>query len=114
MELRLKELREDLGLSVSDVSNETGISKSSIRLYEKGGTPSIKQIEVIARIYDVPQAWLIGWVNKREEKMPLVKVIEKVVYREVEGARLPPYHNNDNDGRLIKWKESVRLVPIQK
>lgn len=55
MELRLKELREDLGLSVSDVSNETGISKSSIRLYEKkGGTPSIKQIEVIARIYDVP------------------------------------------------------------
>lgn len=61
-----------------------------------------------------PPAWLIGWVNKREEKMPLVKVIEKVVYREVEGARLPPYHNNDNDGRLIKWKESVRLVPIQK
>lgn len=54
MELRLKELREDLGLSVSDVSDETGISKSSIRLYEKGGTPSIKQIEVIARTYDVP------------------------------------------------------------
>ncbi|VTS13398.1 helix-turn-helix domain-containing protein [Streptococcus gordonii] len=114
MELRLKELREDLGLSVSDVSNDTGISKSSIRLYEKGGMPSIKQIEVIARIYDVPPAWLIGWVNKREEKMPLVKVIEKVVYREVEGARLPPYHNNDNNGKLIKWKESVRLVSIQK
>lgn len=114
MELRLKELREDLGLSVSDVSNDTGISKSSIRLYEKGGVPSIKQIEVIARIYDVPPAWLIGWVNKREEKMPLIKVIEKVVYREVEGARLPPYHNNDNNGKLIKWKESVRLVPIKK
>ena len=114
MELRLKELREDLGLSVSDVSNDTGISKSSIRLYEKGGMPSIKQIGVIARIYDVPPAWLIGWVNKREEKMPLVKVIEKVVYREVEGARLPPYHNNDNNGKLIKWKESVRLIPIQK
>lgn len=54
MELRLKELREDLGLSVSDVSDETGISKSSIRLYEKGGMPSIKQIELIARTYDVP------------------------------------------------------------
>lgn len=114
MELRLKELREDLDLSVSDVSNDTGISKSSIRLYEKGGIPSIKQIEVIARTYDVPPSWLIGWVDKREEKMPLVKVIEKVVYREVEGARLPPYHNNDNNGKLIKWKESVRLVPIQK
>lgn len=46
--------------------------------------------------------------------MPLIKVIEKVVYREVEGARLPPYHNNDNNGKLIKWKESVRLVPIKK
>lgn len=114
MELRLKELREDLDLSVSDVSNDTGISKSSIRLYEKGGIPSIKQIEVIARTYDVPPSWLIGWVDKREKKMPLIKVIEKVVYREVKGARLPPYHNNDNNGKLIKWKESVRLVPIKK
>lgn len=114
MELRLKELREDLDLSVSDVSNATGISKSSIRLYEKGGTPSIKQIEAIARTYHVSPSWLIGWVDKREEKMPLIKVIEKVVYREVEGARLPPYHNNDNNGKLIKWKESVRLVPIKK
>lgn len=114
MELRLKELREDLGLSVNDVAKETGISKSSIRLYEKGGIPSIKQIEALARMYDVPPAWLIGWVNKREEKMPAVKVIEKVVYREIEGARLPPYHNNDNHGKLIKWKETVRLIPIEK
>lgn len=114
MELRLKELREDLDLSVSDVSNDTGISKSSIRLYEKGGSPSIKQIEVIARTYDVPPAWLIGWIDKREKKMPLIKVIEKVVYQEVEGARLPPYHNNDNKGKLIKWKETVRVVPIKK
>lgn len=44
MELRLKELREDLDLSVSDVSNATGISKSSIRLYEKGGN-SINQAD---------------------------------------------------------------------
>ncbi len=36
MQLRLKELREDLCLSVGQMSKETGVSQNTIHLYERG------------------------------------------------------------------------------
>lgn len=56
MQLRLKELREDLCLSVVQMAKETGVSQNTIHLYERGGYPSIKQIETIAKTYDVNPA----------------------------------------------------------
>ena len=53
MQLRLKELREDLCISVKDMARDTGVSQNTIHLYERGGYPSIKQIEMIAKTYDV-------------------------------------------------------------
>ena len=106
MQLRLKELREDLGISVKDMARDTGVSQNTIHLYERGGYPSIKQIEMIAKTYDVNPAWLVGWID--DEMMPGVQVIEKVVYKESQTARLPDYFNNNNDGKIIKWKQSRR------
>mgnify|MGYP000939740396 FL=1 len=106
MELRLKELREDLGLSVKDMARDTGVSQNTIHLYERGGYPSIKQIEMIAKTYDVNPAWLVGWVD--DEMMPAIQVVEKVVHKESPTARLPDYFNNNNDGKIIKWKQSRR------
>ena len=54
--------------------------KNTIHLYERGGYPSIKQIEMIAKTYDVNPAWLVGWIE--DEMMPGVQVVEKVVYKE--------------------------------
>jgi hypothetical protein len=107
MQLRLKELREDLGLSVKDMARDTGVSQNTIHLYEIGGYPSIKQIEMIAKTYDVNPAWLVGWID--DEMMPGVQVVEKVVYKESPTARLPDYFNNNNDGKIIKWKQSRRF-----
>ena len=106
MQLRLKELREDLGLSVKDMARDTGVSQNTIHLYERGGYPSIKQIEMIAKTYDVNPAWLVGWVD--DEMMPGVQVVEKVVYKESPTARLPDYFNNNNEGKIIKRKQSRR------
>lgn len=75
MQLRLKELREDLCLSVGQMAKETGVSQNTIHLYERGGYPSIKQIEMIAKTYDVNPAWLVGWID--DEMMPGVQVVEK-------------------------------------
>ena len=105
MQLRLKELREDLCLSVGQMAKETGVSQNTIHLYERGAYPSIKQIEMIAKTYDVNPAWLVGWID--DEMMPGVQVIEKVVYKESPTARLSDYFNN-NDGKIIKWKQSRR------
>ena len=106
MELRLKELREDLGLSVKDMARDTGVSQNTIHLYERGGYPSIKQIEMIAKTYDVNPAWLVGWID--DEMQPAIHVVEKIIYKESPTARLPDYHNNNNDGKIIKWKQSRR------
>ena len=75
MKLRLKELREDLCISVKDMARDTGVSQNTIHLYERGGYPSIKQIEMIAKTYDVNTAWLVGWID--DEMMPGVQVVEK-------------------------------------
>ena len=106
MQLRLKELREDLCISVKDMARATGVSHNTIHLYERGGYPSIKQIEMIAKTYDVNPAWLVGWID--DEMMPGVQVVEKVVYKESPTARLPDYFNNNNDDKIIKWKQSQR------
>ena len=108
MQLRLKELREDLGISVKDMARDTGVSQNTIHLYERGGYPSIKQIEMIAKTYDVNPAWLVGWVD--DEMQPAIQVVEKIIYKESPTARLPNYHNNNNDGKIIKWKQSRRFL----
>ena len=82
MQLRLKELREDLCLSVGQMAKETGVSQNTIHLYERGGYPSIKQIEMIAKTYDVNPAWLVGWID--DEMMPGVQVVEKWSIKKVQ------------------------------
>ena len=69
---------------------------------------TVKQIETIAKTYDVNPAWLVGWID--DETMPAIQVLEKVVYKESPTARLPDYHNNNNDGKIIKWVKSKRYM----
>lgn len=82
MQLRLKELREDLCLSVGQMAKETGVSQNTIHLYERGGYPSIKQIEMIAKTYDVNPAWLVGWID--DEMMPGVQIVKKLSIKKVQ------------------------------
>ena len=89
------------------MAKEIGDCQNTILLYDRSGYPSIKQIEMIAKTYDVNPAWLVGWID--DEMMPGVQVVEKVVYKESPTARLPDYFNNNNDGKLIKWKQSRRF-----
>ena len=42
--------------------------------------------------------------------MPAIQVVEKVVYKESPTARLPDYHNNNNDGKIIKWVKSKKYM----
>ena len=39
-----------------------------------------------------------------------VPVVENVVYKERQTARLPDYFNNNNDGKIIKWVKSKRYM----
>ncbi|TWT16440.1 helix-turn-helix domain-containing protein [Streptococcus sp. sy010] len=97
MELRIRELRQQLGITVKQMSEQTGIHRRNLETYHQGTTPSIQTIEKIAKAYNVNPAWLVGWSDNLD-------VVEEPVYIEVDKGRLPPYWNNDNGGKLISWK----------
>lgn len=96
MELRIKELRQQLGITRVQMSRVTGIHLNTLDSYDKGTTPSLKTIERIAEAYGVNPAWLIGWSDLQWTSEPETIIVDK--------GRLPPYWNNDNDGQLIYWK----------
>lgn len=114
MKLRLKELRDKLGISKKDIHKATGISLNTLINYERGSTPSIVQIELIAKAYNVNPAWLIGWIKDEHEAQPTEKIIEKTVYVEKDIGRVPSYYQPDASGNVIRWKEPRKTIPIRK
>lgn len=97
MELRIRELWQELGISLAQMSRMTGISKRTLENYVYSGVmPPLQNIERIAATYEVNPAWLVGWTCHRS-----LAQSEQI---EDEQVRLPPYWNNDHEGRLICWK----------
>ena len=63
---RIKELREKLGISQTDLAIKIGESKQTLYKYENGiitNIPSDK-IEIIAEILGCSPAYLMGWSDK--------------------------------------------------
>lgn len=60
-QIRIKATREDLGLSQTKVSAETGIHQSYLSKYENGTLePSLEQLGTLANYYEVSIDWLLG------------------------------------------------------
>lgn len=59
--IRIKAIREELGLSQIKVSADTSIHQSYLSKYENGTLePSIEQLGILANYYQVSVDWLIG------------------------------------------------------
>lgn len=57
----MKKLREERGLKQIELANATGISKSSISMYENGNrTPELETFELLADFYNVDMNYLKG------------------------------------------------------
>lgn len=102
---RLKEVREQRGLTRKDVAKLVGFSDGAMARYEAGEAITTDKIEILAQFYNVNPAYLAGWSNKNGKQQPT-----RIVYIEKNVGRIPPYWNNDNKGRLIKWKESRKQL----
>ena len=60
-QIRIKAIREELGLSQNKVSADTGIHQSYLSKYENGQLePSIEQLGMLANYYEVSIDWLLG------------------------------------------------------
>lgn len=70
----LKALREKKGLTQEDVGKAIGLSKQTVGKYETGRLQELssKKIEIMAAMYGVSPAYIMGW----EEKKPTPEYVE--------------------------------------
>ena len=67
--LRIKTRREELQLSFQQLSDSTGISKSTLQRYETGGIKNIPldKLEVLAKGLKTTPEWILGWDRPIQE-----------------------------------------------
>ena len=64
---RLKEAREEKGISLEDAGKKVGVNKSTILRWENGQTEKFKipTLEILADYYGVNSSWIIGKDNHK-------------------------------------------------
>lgn len=79
---RLKTVRENAGLTLQEVADEIGVTKSTISRYEKGSIEHIKLpvIEAISRILKVNCAWVLGKTDVKEISETLKTNMELTIH----------------------------------
>lgn len=67
---KIKLRRLELGLSYQELSDLTGINKSTLQRYETGFIKKvpIKQVQIIAKALNVTPGYLMGWENDSENQ----------------------------------------------
>lgn len=88
---RIKNRRLALELSYQDLSDATGISKSTLQRYETGFIKKvpINQMEVLAKALHVTPAYLMGWEESSPTPLPLTQQEETHIkkYRQLSDVR---------------------------
>ena len=58
---RLRLLREEIGYSLRDMANATGLARSTINMYENGNRePNFETLEMLADLFNVDMDYLLG------------------------------------------------------
>lgn len=58
---RLRSLREEIGYSLRDMANATGLARSTINMYENGNRePNFETLEMLADLFNVDMDYLLG------------------------------------------------------
>ena len=72
---RIKKLRMDNGYSMQELANKLNVTKSSVNMWENGGSiPKDNILIEISKIFDVSIDYLLG-NEKRKEKLPENKTL---------------------------------------
>ena len=80
---RLRQIRKDLSLSLSDLSARSGVSVGTVSQLERGmGRPSLRTIERISQALGVPPFWLLDMPHQENP------TDESVVVRSGQGVKL--------------------------
>lgn len=77
---RIKQRREELGLSLEEVGEKLGVHRSTVLRYESGGIKRIPPatIEKLARILKTTPEFLTGWEGEFD---PEIKVLARKIQK---------------------------------
>lgn len=70
MAQRIKELRQERGLTLEQVANVVGVGKSTVRKWETGMIANMKRdkIAALAKALGTTPAYLMGWKEPEQKK----------------------------------------------
>lgn len=69
---KLRLLRKEKNLTISELSKEVGIPTSTLSMYEQGKrNPSMRNLEILANFFDVPQTELYNVKQYNDEKQSI-------------------------------------------
>lgn len=73
---RILDRKEELNLSYQDLSDRTGLSKSTLQRYTTGdiGNLGLDKLELLAKALEVSPSYLMGWEDLQEEDKQSEKV----------------------------------------
>lgn len=107
--IRLKELRDDRGLTQEKLAKELTLSRSTIAMYETNKSePDITTLQLIASYFDVSVDFLIN--NKQENNMNKFKELRKKAgLTQIEFAQ----KLNVDQSTISKWEQDKAIPDIQ-
>lgn len=80
---RIKKRRLELDMSYQDLSDKTGISKSTLQRYETGFIKNlgIDKLEMLANALGVSPAYLMGWKEKQPTELDETEIITQAAHK---------------------------------
>lgn len=79
LQIVLKKLREDVGMSQAELAKKIGVSQSTVGMWESGrNSPEFNNLQKIASIFDVSIGFLVEGVEEPHKKGNWIPVLGKV------------------------------------
>ena len=114
---RLKELREEKGLTQTQLAKETNISQAGIAKWETGDrTPSMDQLIILANFFDCSIDYLVGRIDYQK----IMKIFAERLKLLQKDANLSAKQLGDilgvSDSTIIRWENdeispSIEYLP---
>ncbi|OAA93047.1 helix-turn-helix domain-containing protein [Clostridium coskatii] len=78
---KIKNRREELGLTLQEVGEYLGVSKATVQRYESGEIKNLKlgTIEKLAQILKISPSYLMGWNDPEENKVSKITDIKEAI-----------------------------------